>query len=196
MERAEAARVLGVARDAGPDEARAAFRLLIRRRHPDRAGATASAESARLIEAHRVLRAPAAAPDAEGAGGGSPSAGSSPSSTAVPVDARVEGDALVVDADPATVMVHLVEAGHALGEVTYLDRASGLVEILLLVQQGDDDHPRACSLVASLQGRSEAVEVFCTIERLDGHPAPPIAPLVAALAAQVRSPEAPAVPFD
>lgn len=191
MERAEAARVLGVAHDAGPDEARAAFRVLIRRRHPDRAGTTATADSARLIEAHRVLRAAAAAPDAKGFRGDPRSAGTSPSSAAVPVDARVEGDALVVDADPATVMTCVVEAGHVLGEVTYLDRAVGLVEILLLVPDGDDDHPTACSFVASLQGRVRAVEVFCTVERLNGHPAPPIAPLVAALAAQVRGPARP-----
>lgn len=180
MERAEAARVLGVAVDADPQAARDAFRALIRHHHPDRAGPAAAPVSARLIEAHRVMATPAPPPSEWVA----PAPPPPPSPRPVPpVDARVEGDALLVAAEPEVVMAHLVEAGHRLGEVTYLDRASGLVEVLLAVQEDGDDHPAACSLVASLQGRAEAVEVFCTVERLDGHPAPPVAPLVAALAA-------------
>lgn len=177
--------MLGVAADASPAEARTAFRALIRRRHPDRAGAAATDESARLIEAHRLLRRPSDLPDREpdGTGPGSPSPRPGP-----PVDARVEGDTLLVRAEAATVLAGLVEAGHALGEVTYLDRQVGLVEILVMVQGDDDERPAACSLVASLQGRLDAVEVFCTVERLDGHPRPPIAPLVAALAAEMRAP--------
>lgn len=196
MDRTEAAHLLGVAADASPAEARIAFRALIRRRHPDRAGAAATDESARLIEAHRLLRRPGP-PDRDRAGPGS--AGADPASSSPtpspppwrpgpPVDARVEGDTLLVRAEAATVLAGLVEAGHALGEVTYLDRHSGLVEILVMVQGDDDERPAACSLVASLQGRLDAVEVFCTVERLDGHPRPPIAPLVAALAAEMRAP--------
>ncbi len=185
MERAEAARLLGVPVDADPAEARRAFRTLIRRHHPDHAGTGAAATSARLIEAHRTLRTPAdRAPEAP-----PPPPPSRPYATP-PVDARVEGDALLVAAEPEVVLARVVEAGHRLGEVTYLDRASGLVEVLLQVQDEGDAHPAACSLVASLQGRAEAVEVFCTVERLDGHPAPPVAPLVAALAAAMRGPEA------
>lgn len=189
MDRTEAADLLGVALDASPDEARTAFRTLIRRRHPDRAGVGATGESARLIEAHRLLRlAPdPPGPDPSAAG---PAGSSAPPSRrpGPPVDARAEGDALLVRAEPAAVLAGLVEAGHALGEVTYLDRQSGLVEILVLVQGDDDERPAACSLVASLQGRLDAIEVFCTVERLDGHPNPPVAPLVAALAAEMRAP--------
>lgn len=188
MDRHEAARLLGVAPTATADEVRDAFRALIRSRHPDRAGATATASAARLIEAHRVLRAPSPGPDRDDA----PDASRSdpprrPQGYAAgPVDVRQAGDSLLVDADPATVMALLVDAGHALGEITYLDRASGFVEVLLQVQQEDAVAPVAVSLVASLQGRADVVEVFCTVERLDGHPAPAVAPFVDALGAGVR----------
>lgn len=204
MDREEAARLLGVAPSATPEEARHAFRALIRHRHPDRAGTGATVAAARLIEAHRLLRTPPPDPGGPGRGGaradrvgapgpGGPGSegngppGAAPGRAGPPVDARAEGDALWVAADPATVMARLVEAGHALGEITYLDRSSGFVEVLLLVQDEGDPAPAAVSLVASLQGRQDAVEVFCTVERLDGHPAPPVAPLVAALAAEMRS---------
>jgi len=172
-----------VAPDASPGDARAAFRDLIRRRHPDRAGAAATVESARLIEAHRILRAPWDRTTVA-----SPPPSPPRRSAGPPVDARVDGDTLLVHADPTTVMARLVEAGHALGEVTYLDRVSGLLEVLLQVHDDGDERPAACSLVASLQGRLDAVEVFCTVERLDGHRGPPVAPLVAALAAEMGAP--------
>ncbi len=186
MDRAEAARVLGVPVDADADHVRRAFRQLIRRHHPDRAGAgeDAAATSSRLIEAHRTLRTTPPPPSTAPPTAAAPRR--EPSRPATPVDARVEGDALLVGAPPELVMAGLVDAGHRLGEITYLDRGSGLVEILVMVQDEGDDHPAACSLVASLQGRADAVEVFCTVERLDGHPAPPVAPLVAALARALR----------
>lgn len=182
MDRAEAAGLLGVDVDASPQEARAAFRTLIRDHHPDRAGPDATDASARLIEAHRVLRT--AGPDP--AARAEPAGPAGPVAPAGPVDARVAGDSLLVDAEPAVVMARLVEAGHALGEVTYLDRATGIVEVLLQLPDPDDERLVAVSLVASLQGRLDAVEVFCTVERLDGHPSPPIGPIVSALAAEVR----------
>lgn len=183
MERAEAARVLGVASDAGPDEVRSAFRVLIREQHPDRSGRAGSVEVSRLVEARRTLLAPVPV--------GAPAPAPPPAPTprpAVPLDAHVEGDTLLVHADGAAVMARLLEAGHALGEITYLDRGVGLVEVLIQVQEEGDLAPAACSLVASLQGRLDGVEVFCTVERLDGHPAPPVAPIVAALAAEMGVP--------
>lgn len=181
MDRADAAHVLGVGVDASAATVRDAFRALIRQHHPDRAGAAGGEVSARLIEAHRVLR------DQEPLVS-DPTPPTTPAAPATPVDARAEGDALFVRADPETVMAGLVEAAHHLGEVTYLDRGAGLIEVLVLVQGEGDDRPAACSLVASLQGRLDSVEVFCTVERLDGHLAPPVAPLVAALADALQEP--------
>lgn len=53
--------VLGVARDATPDEVRAAYRRLARRHHPDRmrAAGTSDDEMPRINEAYRVLSDPA-----------------------------------------------------------------------------------------------------------------------------------------
>ncbi len=172
--------MLGVAVDAGAEAVRAAFRVAVREQHPDRSGRPGSVEVSRLVDARRTLLAPV--PVGAPVPAAPPPA---PPRSAVPLDAHVEGDTLLVHADPATVMARLLEAGHALGEITYLDRAVGLVEILIQVQEEDDRAPAACSLVASLQGRLDGVEVFCTVERLDGHPAPPVAPIVAALAAEM-----------
>lgn len=165
--------------DADRATVRRAFRDAVRASHPDTAFSEGP-EVAMLVEARRSLldRSPAGRP--------SPPASDRPveaAHPAGPVDGRVDGDSLMVDADPATVMLALVDAGHALGEVTYLDRSSGLIEIMVLLRTEDAiDLPFACSLVASLQGRADGVEVFCTVERLDGGTRPPVAPLVAALA--------------
>lgn len=171
--------MLGVAEEASAEEVRAAFRALVRQQHPDRSGRPGSVAVSRLVEARRTLLAPVPV------GGPPPAPPPPPPRPAVPLDAHVEGDTLLVHADPATVMARLLEAGHALGEITYLDRGVGLVEVLIQVQEPDDRAPAACSLVCSLQGRLDGVEVFCTVERLDGHPPPPIAPIVEALATQM-----------
>jgi len=188
VNRAEAAGILGVDPDAPREETRAAFRALIRAHHPDRVGggAAATADSTRLIEAYRLLRS--TPPDPPPAATPAPGPPPPTRRSGTPVDARVDGDSILVAADPTTVMVALVEAGHALGEITYLDRSSGLVEVMLQVQEEGDARPAACSLVATLQGRLDAVEVFFTVERLDGHPAPPVAPIVAAVAAEMGAP--------
>lgn len=179
MNREEAARLLGVAPDAPAAAVRAAFRAGVRQEHPDRSGRPGSVAVSRLVEARRTLLAPTPAAAAPPLRASSPP----PPRPVVPLDARVEGDTLLVHADPDTVVARLVEAAHALGEITYLDRSAGLVEVMLQVQEEDDPAPAACSLVVSLQGRLDGIEVFGTVERLDGHPAPPVAPIVAALAA-------------
>ncbi len=181
MRREDAAGVLGVAVDAGPDEVRAAFRARVRSSHPDTAGRRRGRQVDDLVAARRALLTPDPEP--------SPPPPPGPGRPVIPIDPRVDGDTLMIRDDPATVVARLVDAGHALGEITYLDRSSGLVEVLLLVQEDDDPAPAACSLVASLQGRMDGVEVFCTVERLDGHPAPPVAPIVAALAEELLSSE-------
>lgn len=180
MTRDEAARILGVDAEASADAVRTAFRGQVRQQHPDRSGRPGSVAVSRLVEARRTLLAPIPV--------GAPAPEAPAPRSAVPLDAHVEGDTLLVHADPATVVTRLLEAGHALGEITYLDRGVGLVEVLIQVQEEADRAPAACSLVCSLQGRLDGVEVFCTVERLDGHPAPPIAPIVAALAAGMGVP--------
>ncbi len=57
MTRSEAAGLLGIAVDASPPEAEAAFRRLILKLHPDQGGTAGL--SAKLQEARRVMSAPA-----------------------------------------------------------------------------------------------------------------------------------------
>jgi hypothetical protein len=73
---------------------------------------------------------------------------------------KVDGDtlALVVPADEA--YVRLLDVGHLIGDITYVDRQNGLFESLLTTVAGD-----AVSLVCTLQGRSdETTEAFFTME--------------------------------
>ena len=51
----EAAQILGVRPEASADEVRGAYRTLIRRHHPDRAGASSGGRAASITEAYRVL---------------------------------------------------------------------------------------------------------------------------------------------
>jgi DnaJ-class molecular chaperone len=53
-------RLLGVERDATPDEIRAAFRKAVRRSHPDTAAGTGGEDVQSVIDAYRLLSDPAA----------------------------------------------------------------------------------------------------------------------------------------
>ena len=164
----EAARVLGVARDAAPDELRSAYRSLIRTHHPDRPEVASSGQATQIIEAYRILvAAPPPRPSAP-----PPPPTAAPAVGAPPVH-RAATDALVVDAPADEAFRWLLDAAHDVGEITYVDRSMPILEVLCRFE-GEP----ATSLLLTLQGRGAGTEVFCTVESIEARPAPPTGAVV------------------
>ena len=189
MELATARTILGVS--AGDDwtVVRAAYRARIRRAHPDVAGDQGSDASIQLNAAYRALatarregrlhdEAPPTPPvDPYEADRGPRSPGAPPVAVR-PVDGPdaapphdPPGDVRLLDRDtlalsslPDETFRRLVEAAHEIGDLSYVDRSSGIFEAVLRLADG-----RPASLVVSLQWRAHdaSCEAFCTLEALD-----------------------------
>jgi hypothetical protein len=158
----EARAVLGVGDGDGWDVVRLAYRRRIRAAHPDVHGAGATPVAARLNEAYAVLsrakRASAATP--------APTPATTPPAPAPPapppVGVRVVGgDTLLLAAPPDEAFALLLEAGHRVGNVSYVDRACAIFEVV--VRQDDE----TCSLVVTLQGRAHGTEAVLTLEAME-----------------------------
>jgi hypothetical protein len=158
----EARVVLGVSDGDGWDVVRLAYRRRIRAAHPDVHGAGATPVAARLNEAYAVLsrakRAGAAIP--------APSPATTPPAppppAPPPVGVRVVGgDTLLLAAPPDEAFALLLEAGHRVGNVSYVDRACAIFEVV--VRQDDE----TCSLVVTLQGRAHGTEAVLTLEAME-----------------------------
>jgi len=147
--------VLGVGPAASPAELRAAYRARLRAAHPDLHGG-GDAGTAEVVVAFRVLRE---------------DAGPVPEVRVEPVPAAavvVDGDTVTADLPAGDLFALLVEAGDALGEVSYLDRHGGILEVVV-----DVPGHGACSVVLTLQTRAAGhTEALCTVEPLGGGPAP------------------------
>jgi hypothetical protein len=134
------------------DTVRAAFRQRLQATHPDRVGDTGHETTVALLDAYRIALDHAAKP--------SPEPPAAPPSRA-PVW-LIDRDTIALSCTHGEAFVRLVEVGHQLGAITYLDRETELLEVLLRTVQGD-----TLSLVISLQGRTEWIEAFLTVEVLD-----------------------------
>ncbi|MGH9184812.1 MAG: hypothetical protein ACRD0U_03180 [Acidimicrobiales bacterium] len=178
MDEAAARRTLGVGPSAGHEEVRAAFRRLIRFRHPDVAGPGAGSATIDLIAAYRRLRSVDPAPRP-------PSVSVSPP-TRVEVRVRlgivVEGSTILVGLPRQQVWGALLEAADRLGEVTYVDASAGLIEAVVEFI----DWP-VCSVVLTALRRPHRSEVTCTVEALSGDPAPPEDAVARLVADHVRA---------
>jgi hypothetical protein len=165
----EARAVLGVAAGSSAADERSAFRRRLRDTHPDVAGprVDAGVAVARLTRALAVLRAARSAPPTP-----------PPAPPTASVDPRPGGDSLLLDAPADEAFVAVLEAAHLVGEVTYVDARLGLLEAVLAGGVGTP-----CQLLVTLQGRATHTEAFCTLEPLGADPCPPVADVVAALAA-------------
>jgi hypothetical protein len=178
----EARRILGLAPDAEIDAVavRARYRTLVRVAHPDVSSRPDAADrTARLTHAYRVL--------SEALARGAPTSGS-PSRTPAgpagraappsppgppprpPVEVHlVDAETIAVDAPADEALMLLLDAAHALGEISYLDRMAGLVEVIVEFVEAPTS-----SVLFSLQGRANGTtEVFCTVEALSGGDSPP-----------------------
>jgi hypothetical protein len=162
MDVREARSVLGVAETDGWDAVRKSYRRRIRAVHPDTqaAGAT-SAAAARLNEAYAVLsRAKRAGRLHAPVPAAPPPPPSPPPPPAVGV-ALVGGDTLLLAAPPDEAFGLLLEAGHRVGAVSYVDRSCSIFEVVVR-QDGE-----TCSLLVTTQGRAHGTEAFLTLEAME-----------------------------
>lgn len=191
MDRAEAARLLGVPATADLAAVRSAFRLRIRDQHPDLDPASDGADARVLIAAYRLMSTMpiGSEPDAATPTAGPTVAAAPPSPVPlVPAEAvglaRLSGDTIALGAPADEAFRLLVDVAHDVGDITYLDRSVPILEVLCRFV----DEP-ATSLVLTVQGRATYTEVFCTVESIEARPAPPteavVDVLVDALAARV-----------
>lgn len=173
VELATARSVLGVSADDDWLVVRNAYRALIRTTHPDVIGVAGTDRSVRLNAAYRTLalaRREGRLHATEAAATTSPTGTgrARPAPTTIwqlADDVRVQdGDTLVLSSTPAESFRRLVEAAHALGEISYIDRSSSIFEAVLHLQDGT-----TASFVVSLQWRAHdaSCEAFCTLEALD-----------------------------
>lgn len=179
--------VLGVSPGATAHEVRAAYRRLVREVHPDVAADATDAgrRTARLAEAYARVRAAIAA-----AGGDRvpipPPAPPPPGRVGMPrspLDAvALEADAILVDAPAAETFAALFDAAGRVGHVAYVDRHLGIIETIVRFEGGP-----SCSVLITLQGRATGTEAFVTMESIEADPAPPVAPVVEALVAELRT---------
>jgi hypothetical protein len=185
----EARALLGVAASDSWDAVRVSYRHLMRQLHPDHAGPTSTLRAAELNEAYAVLsrvmraRRPNAGRGKEG--GRRPDLAAMPATPPPQVGVHVDGgDTLMVDAPPDEAFTRLMEAAHAVGAVTYVDRSCAILEVVVQ-HEGE-----ACSLVVTLQGRGgeAGTAAYCTLESLERVARPEPDAVVRELAAALRTP--------
>lgn len=189
--------MLGLTSGVDAAAVKRAYRTAARNLHPDLPGAPADANErmTHLNDAYTALldavaagwpqaaAVPAgpAAWTAGGAGASSPPAqGGAYGEPETAVHLDVDGS-LLVEAPAEETFGLLAEAAEVLGDVTYVDRASGLLQILVPPESGGANRAGAY-LTFSLQGRALGTEVFVTIESIEGGPPLPLHPLLELLA--------------
>jgi hypothetical protein len=182
----EARTVLGVGATADRSEVRAAYRRLIRAAHPDVTGTGETLDAARLNEAYAVLvrvRRAADLPATPSPASPRPTR-TTEGRTEGPTDVRTDRATLHLPWPAPESFARVVEAGHDLGEVTYVDRSCAILEVVV------DVDGEACSLVCTFRpaGRSsrDGTDVRCTLEALERVATLPPAPIVAILGQFVR----------
>lgn len=163
MDVVEARAVLGVSAADGWDVVRAAYRRRIRAAHPDTHGVGATPAAARLNQAYTVLsRARRSGelrtPETRPASSPAPP----PPPPPPPVGVAVVGsDTILLAAPPDEAFALLLDAGHQVGNVSYVDRGCAIFEVVVR-QDGE-----TCSLVVTLQGRAHGTEAFLTLEAME-----------------------------
>lgn len=169
----DARSVLGVSPGADAAAVRSAFLVAVRRHHPDTTDRPEGAgdRTATVIEAYRLLRdlPPARRPTAP-----------APAPAPAPDPATVEvigAEALWVGVDARAVAGALLEVADELGEVSYVDRSGGLVQLTVRPPAGP-----TCWFTLSTHARPGGTVVVATLESIEADPTPPAEPLLLALA--------------
>jgi hypothetical protein len=186
MDVAEARRLLGLGPTPTWVEVRIAYRAQISAAHPDRAGGRTDLAAA-VNAAYATLR------QAERDGHLHDRHHHEPSPRPAPTVTEPEpgfeeppevldGDTVHLPVPPDEAFVHLLDACHRIGDVTYIDRSCAILEALVRVE-GEG----VCSLVITLQGRATGTDAFCTLEAIEHVAAPPVRPIVEQLVTALRS---------
>jgi hypothetical protein len=190
MDRRTAAALLGVEPDSPLQLVRARYRSLLMEAHPDRSRrADAAQRTMQLTAAYRVLQrdtatspsarpGPPPRPPTGHPGPGSPNVGGPASSHSrrAPRAASDRGEPTLLGAttiglalpEPLA-MAHLLEVASQLGEVTYLDRSAGLLEVVVEFVEAPTS-----SVVLTVVGHERGSRVDCGVEPLSGGPAPAV----------------------
>ena len=177
MNRERALRTLGLETGARADDINRAYRALIRQAHPDAGGSTAVA--ARITEAYYWLQRAGAEP---------PKASKpTPRHQPAPSGTGKADDSMTLLLPPGDVFARLVEAGHHLGEVSYIDHDTGIVQVTFTADNGV-----VCQLAATIvsggrTGSPGDARVEFTLDPLASGKAPPIGRVVAHLARLIRN---------
>ncbi|MEO9224726.1 MAG: J domain-containing protein [Acidimicrobiales bacterium] len=194
----EALGVLGLQPGVAWIDVRSTYRTMIRTHHPDRAGPSATGRAATITEAYAVLEATwgdhaavvesRTSPGKDAAGAPSSAHEGSVDATAARTSAWqggsvevIGGDSVALDTDVESAFAVLLDAAYDIGEVSFVDSSMGLVETVVKFAGTP-----SCSLVVTMQGRSDHIEAFCSIESLEGTTAPPVTPVVEVFADLVR----------
>jgi len=177
----EARAVLGVHATDEWSTVRLAYRKLIREMHPDRAGPRTTGRAAELNEAYAVLTRAQ-----HGSGTRLPEPPAPPprpAATASRMTARIdEGHTLLIGAPPDEAFTRLLEAGHVVGHVSYVDRSCAIFEVVVQ-HEGE-----ACSLVVSLEPHADGTQALCTLESIERVFKPAPEPVVRQLVAALHTP--------
>ncbi|MEX0767330.1 MAG: J domain-containing protein [Microthrixaceae bacterium] len=152
--------LLGVTSESSPGQIRAHYRQLLLRNHPDHSSQDEAALlTMALTNAYQLLNSrtptPPPLPKLE-----------QPSQVEI---CLLDDFTLQVKAPASETLMLLIDMAHDLGEISYLDPAAGLLEIVIEFVE----EPTS-SVLLTMQGRSSGVtEVFCSVEPLSGGISPP-----------------------
>jgi hypothetical protein len=187
--------VLGLTPGDSAEVVRTRYRELLRTTHPDVSSAgTSEATDAtvQLTEAHRIVLS---AIDEHGQGSvprtPAPSTAAEhqdlchhPRTTSAPdiIEIRSDGDTISMTVPPAEAFAILLDAGARIGGIGYVDRALGLLEVIVRFEGGP-----SCSVLITLQGRAFGTDAFITMESIEAAPTPPFGPVIEALLEQIEA---------
>jgi hypothetical protein len=188
MDLDQARALLGVDRDADDEQIRSSYRRLLLSNHPDVTGGgpDSTARTAELNLAYRMVV------DADGVTEPAPTS-PTPPPTAPPRGSQPGHDpgerTIPLRAPTFDVLDALCEAADRIGDLSYVDRANGILETIVRAE----GYP-VSSLLITLQQAGPDTLASCTLESLDSRPGPPIRDVVDALSAMLQQVEAERAP--
>ncbi len=142
-------------------------------------GAASTTDAANIITAYGVLHTADAEPPSASCGTArAPGPAHVPRPQTLAARAtdghrRVDGDTIAFGAPADETFLMLLDAGHDIGELTYVDRSVPILEVICQFVGTP-----TLSLVITLQGRMDGTEAFCTVESIEARPGPPTAAVV------------------